>query len=72
MATRKIKFKNGDYYHIYNRGVDKRSIFLDKDDQLRFLRSINVFNTDEPVGSFFEFNVANKSKNKKFGNPVSK
>jgi len=72
MAIRKIKFINGDYYHIYNRGVDKRIIFLDKDDKSRFLNSLNIFNTVTPVGSIFEFNILNKSKKQKFGNPVSK
>lgn len=27
---RKIKFQNNHYYHIYNRGVDKRKIFINK------------------------------------------
>lgn len=34
---RKVKFENGYWYHIYNRGVEKRSIFLDKDDYDRFI-----------------------------------
>ena len=42
---RKIKFQNDYYYHICNRGVDKREVFLDKKDYLRFLESINNFNT---------------------------
>ncbi|MDX9848768.1 MAG: hypothetical protein RBT74_17450, partial [Tenuifilaceae bacterium] len=25
---RKTIFANGEYYHIYNRGVDKREVFL--------------------------------------------
>jgi len=34
---REITFANGYYYHIYNRGVDKRIIFQDKGDYFRFL-----------------------------------
>ena len=30
---RKITFENGKYYHVYNRGVEKRNIF--RDDKLR-------------------------------------
>lgn len=41
---RKTQFINGEYYHIYNRGVDKRQIFLDEEDYLRFLRSLKDFN----------------------------
>ncbi len=41
---RKIQFANGEYYHIYNRGVDKRGIFLDEKDYQKFLRSLKEFN----------------------------
>ncbi len=34
---------NGRFYHIYNRGVEKRIIFLDKRDLLRFLEAINYY-----------------------------
>ncbi len=41
---RKVQFINGEYYHIYNRGVDKRKIFLDEKDYQKFLRSLKEFN----------------------------
>ena len=41
---RKVQFINGEYYHIYNRGVDKRQIFLDEEDHLKFLKSLKEFN----------------------------
>jgi putative transposase len=48
---RKIKFYNEEYYHIYNRGVDKRKIFMDEDDYQRFLRSMEIFSeTKSPAG----------------------
>lgn len=50
---RKIKFINGDYYHIFNRGVEKRDIFLDKVDLDRFLQSMHEFNTLDPIGSIY-------------------
>ena len=37
MSTRKTPFENGEFYHIYNRGVDK-NIFSDSDD-LQFFRA---------------------------------
>lgn len=43
---RKVKFTDGEYYHIYNRGVDKRDIFLDEGDYLRFLTSMRDFNNN--------------------------
>ena len=54
MAIRKIEFANNEYYHIFNRGVDKRDIFLDEDDLARFFQSMDEFNTIEPIGSIFE------------------
>jgi len=33
---RKVKFVNDEYYHIYNRGVDKRTIFESQEDLDRF------------------------------------
>lgn len=72
MPTRKIQFINDDYYHIYNRGVEKRNIVYDKIDQIRFLRSLNIFNTTEPVGSIFQHDLSAGKKINKFGTPTSK
>lgn len=38
-----------EIYHIYNRGVDKRVVFNDKPDFLRFYNCLHLFNTIEPV-----------------------
>ena len=54
MAQRKVEFVEGEYYHIYNRGVDKRNIFNNKSDMKRFLRSMEEFNTIDPIGSLYE------------------
>ncbi len=44
---RKIQFANGEYYHLYNRGVDKRTIFTDKNDYWRFFVSMNLLNDQD-------------------------
>ncbi|MFH0791845.1 MAG: transposase [bacterium] len=41
---RKIQFVRGNFYHIYNRGTDKRSIFQDDEDRWRFLQGLFLFN----------------------------
>lgn len=38
----RAKFGEGEYYHIFNRGVEKRSIFLDNHDRWRFLTLLCV------------------------------
>lgn len=55
----------GEYYHIYNRGVDKRTIFQDQQDLSRFYQSIEEFNHTEPIGSIFLNSFNKKRKNSK-------
>lgn len=45
---RKIPFADGEKYHIYNRGTEKRKIFLNNKDYERFLYIINSFNKVDP------------------------
>jgi len=40
---RNIELSTGGFYHIYNRGVDKRLIFNDQDDFLMFYRYLYLF-----------------------------
>ena len=49
---RKTIFANGEYYHIYNRGVDKREVFLNDDDYIRFIKSIKEYNDTKAYGRF--------------------
>ncbi len=51
---RSMILAQGEYYHIFNRGVEKRDIFLDQHDIERFLESIQSFNSFDPIGSIFE------------------
>ena len=48
-------------YHVYNRGTDKRDIFLNKSDYLRFYQTLNFFNTVSPVVNFDSAKVAYKN-----------
>ncbi len=59
---RKIKFVNGEYYHIYNRGVDKRDIFLDGADYFRFILEMKEFNDITPNYNLRRFNNVSKMK----------
>lgn len=53
MGNFSFEFVNGEYYHVFNRGVEKRDIFLDKYDYSRFLKSIKEFNQIEPIVSLY-------------------
>lgn len=39
----------GEYYHVYNRGVDKRVIFKDKFEYLRFITLLYICNSKKEV-----------------------
>jgi len=66
---RKNSFENDCVYHIYNRGVDKRAIFLDKFDYERFLQGMREFNSVDPIGSIYE-NSFLKDKPKRKEKPL--
>lgn len=51
MSVRRQPLITDQYYHVYNRGVDKRDIFTDKNDVYRFLESIKEFNREEKIDS---------------------
>ncbi|MEA2098000.1 MAG: transposase, partial [Patescibacteria group bacterium] len=59
---RKNKFANNEYYHVYNRGVDKREIFCCEKDYLRFLVSMREFNDIETTGGFYRKYLRNKNE----------
>ena len=46
---RNINFSTGEYYHIYNRGNDKRFIFLEAHDYKRFKALLYACNSSAPV-----------------------
>lgn len=44
---RKFKISIGEYYHVYNRGVDKRIVFMDEEDKKRFIRLLYLCNDEK-------------------------
>ena len=45
-------FATNEFYHLFNRGVDKRKIFMDRSDYLRFIHNLYEFNDVEPAPEF--------------------
>lgn len=43
------QFTSGEFYHIYNRGVEKRKVFLERRDYFRFIQNLHEFNDELPV-----------------------
>lgn len=46
---RKFTFSVGEFYHIYNRGTEKRKIFLNEKDHKRFIKLLFLSNNTKPV-----------------------
>ncbi len=49
LMTRPFEFAQGEYYHLYNRGTDKRKVFLDNADRDRFLSLLFLCNSGIPL-----------------------
>jgi putative transposase len=52
---KKPSFAEGQVYHVFNRGVEKRDIFLDDKDYLRFIHDLYDFNDINPVRNLHYF-----------------
>src|SRR5665647_740351 len=51
---RKIQLANDEYYHVFNRGVEKRDIFTSEEDYRRFFLSLILMN-DEKEGLMIQW-----------------
>lgn len=45
----------GEFYHVYNRGVEKRTVFLDDEDNLHFIHCLYEFNDRDATLNFSHF-----------------
>lgn len=50
----------GEYYHVYNRGVEKRRIFWDERDRVRFIHDLYEFN-DRAMTTNMRYHYAGRS-----------
>ncbi|MEK7566996.1 MAG: transposase [Patescibacteria group bacterium] len=64
--SRNIEFSIDEYYHIYNRGVEKRIIFENEDDYSRFIGLLYACNDDN------SFNARDRRKGETFTDFVLK
>jgi putative transposase len=56
---RKFSFSIDEFYHIYNRGTDKRIIFKDEKDYQRFINLLYLLNNKDPL----EYRLVTKKLN---------
>ncbi len=60
------QFVNNEIYHLCNRGVDKRQIFMDDSDSFRFIHNLFEFNDQEPA-IFFRGSSNTTATKEKYG-----
>ncbi|OGG62168.1 hypothetical protein A3C21_04195 [Candidatus Kaiserbacteria bacterium RIFCSPHIGHO2_02_FULL_59_21] len=46
MAYRRVPFQLDEWFHCYNRGIDKRTVFESEDDSERFLKLLYLANSE--------------------------
>lgn len=56
MPYRKTPFVNNYFYHVFNRGVEKRNIFAGDIDRSRFLKTLLYYQLEGPKPKFSKFN----------------
>lgn len=74
MPYRKTTFLNENYYHVYNRGVEKKDIFTNSSDYQRFLEILYYYQYADPKPSFStykRFKIINFYLNPKIVDVVS-
>ncbi len=49
MSIRPVQLIEGEFYHVYNRGTDKRLLFRDDTDSQRFLKLLFLSNSVESI-----------------------
>jgi len=57
----RIKPVYNEIYHIYNRGVEKRQIFLNDRDYLRFIHDLFEFNNQDPARNLYHHTNSQQS-----------
>ena len=53
--AKKPQFVENQIYHIYNRGVEKRNVFMKDVDYLRFIHDLFELNNEEPINNINDF-----------------
>ena len=70
---KKPTFVENGLYHIYNRGVEKRTVFMDKQDHFRFIHDLFELNDENPcINTKYFFNPKSMEVQPRYLNPERK
>lgn len=65
MALRKIVLATNEIYHVFNRGVEKRPIFLNHRNYLHFLKLVDYYRFKEPPFKFSHLKILSREEREK-------
>ena len=61
----------GEFYHIYNRGVEKRDVFLNTSNKQRFITLLYLCNSTNPVDLKLQGLTLEEAQNNERGNQIT-
>lgn len=68
--TRTFSFAPGEFYHIYNRGTEKRNIFMSDIDRDRFLALLYLANQSDPIDLKLQGSTLLEMTERRTGDPL--
>ena len=60
MPSKRPQLTNGEFYHVYNRGVDRRNVFMDDRDRYRFIHDLYEFNDERSVVNLYRLSESER------------
>ena len=68
--ARTFTFAPGEFYHIYNRGTEKRNIFMSRSDRDRFLSLLYLANQKDPADLKLQGSTLSEIAEERTGSPL--
>ena len=72
MPIRKVPLVTGEYYHVFNRGVNKQPIFTGKRDYVRALETLKFYLPEDPPVRYSKFMLTSKEEREKILSNMNK
>ena len=70
MPYRQVILANYEYYHVFNRGVEKRITFTNKRDYARFIETMDYYSMENPPARFSFRDRPASLRKKSSGSPI--
>lgn len=65
-SNRKIVLANGEYYHLFNRGVERRPVFTNRHEFSRAMDLVNFYHFDKPTLRYSKYLALDEGRRRNF------